>query len=94
MLQVWRLGACNPRMLYAGKRELGGAKSGQAPCPRRNRPGVDTVKEAIKCNAGLLQKDLYLNPDPLVQLIGEPNETQVKLEGQSFRALVDSGAMV
>ena len=30
----------------------------------------------------------------MVRLIGEPNETQVKLEGQSFRALVDSGAMV
>ena len=94
MLQVWQLGACDPRMLHVGKRELGGAESGQAPRPRCNRPGVDSVKEAIKCNTGLLQKDLYLNPDPLVRLIGEPNETQVKLEGQSFRALVDSGAMV
>ena len=94
MLQVWWLGACDPRMLHVGKRELGGAESGRAPRPRCNRPGVDSVKEAIKCNAGLLQKDLYLNPDPLVRLIGEPNETQVKLEGQNFRALVDSGAMV
>ena len=45
-------------------------------------------------NAGLLQNDLYLNPDPLVRLIGEANKTQVKLEGQNFKALVDSGSMV
>ena len=43
---------------------------------------------------GLLQKALYLNPDPLCHLIGEPNETTVKLEGQNFSALVDSGSMV
>ena len=35
-----------------------------------------------------------MNPDPLCRLIGEPNETQVKLEGQKFNALVDSGSMV
>ena len=45
-------------------------------------------------NAGVLQKDLYLNPDPLARLIGEPNETKVKLEGQNFNALLDSGSMV
>ena len=45
-------------------------------------------------NAGLLQNDLYLNPDPLVWLIGEANETQVKIEWQNFKALVDSGSMV
>ena len=36
----------------------------------------------------------YLNPDPWVRLIGESNETQVKLEGQTFEALIDSGAVV
>ena len=45
-------------------------------------------------NAGLLQNDLYLNPDPLVRLIGKANETKVKLEGQNFKALVDSSSMV
>ena len=42
----------------------------------------------------MLQKDLYLNPDPLCGLIGEPSENKVKLEGQKFNALVDSGSMV
>ena len=36
----------------------------------------------------------YLNPDPWVCLIGESNETHVKLEGQTFEALIDSRAVV
>ena len=80
-------------MSFTGKHELGGAQLGQAR-PSRDQPGVETIKSAIRSNAGLLQNDLYLNPDPLVWLIGEANETQVKLEGQDFKALVDSGSMV
>ena len=80
-------------MPLAGKHELGGAQPGRAH-PSRDRPRVETVKSAIRSNAGLLQNDLYLNPDPLVRLIGEANKTQVKLEGQNFKALVDSGSMV
>ena len=80
-------------MSLTGKCELGGAQLGLA-CPSRDRPGVETIKSAIRSNAGLLQNELYLNPDPLVWLIGEANETQVKLEGQNFKALVDSGSMV
>ena len=80
-------------MSLTGKRELGGAQPGRAR-PSRDRPGVETIKSAIRSNAGLLQNDLYLNPDPLVWLIGEVNKTDIKLEGQSFKALVDSGSMV
>ena len=42
----------------------------------------------------ILQSDLYLNPDPLVRLIGELNETIVKIEGQRFHSLIDSGAQI
>ena len=80
-------------MFLTLKRELGGAQPGQAR-PSRDKPGVKTVKSAIRSNAGLLQNDLYLNPDPLVQLIGEANEMKVKLEGQDFKALENSGSMV
>ncbi|MCG8625928.1 MAG: retropepsin-like domain-containing protein, partial [Proteobacteria bacterium] len=41
-----------------------------------------------------MESERYLNPDPLVWLIGEANETTVKLEKQNFKALVDSGSMV
>ena len=80
-------------MSLTGKHELGGAQPGQAR-PSRERPGVETIKSAIRSNAGLLQNDLYLNPDPLVWLTGEANKTEVKLDGQNFKALVDSGSMV
>ena len=45
-------------------------------------------------NSTILQSDLYLNPDPLVRLIGEPNEAIVKIEGQKFDSLIDSGAQI
>ena len=34
----------------------------------------------------------YHNPDPLVRLIGTPNESQIKMEGVPITALIDSGA--
>ena len=79
--------------MSTGKRELGGAQPGRAR-PGREQPRVKTVKSAIRSNAGLLQNDLYLNPDLLVWLIGEANDTSVKLEGQNFKALLDSGSMI
>ena len=45
-------------------------------------------------NSTILQSDLYLNPDPLVRLIGESNEAVVKIEGQKFDSLIDSGAQI
>ena len=45
-------------------------------------------------NSATLQLDLYLNPDPLVRLIGEANEAIVKIEGQKFDSLIDSGAQI
>ena len=59
-----------------------------------SRPGVDCAKSAIKANGTILQSDLYLNADPLVRLIGKPNEAIVKMEGQKFDSLIDSGAQI
>ena len=39
-------------------------------------------------------RDLYHNPDPLVRLIGEPNETPIIIENSKVKGLVDSGAQV
>ena len=77
-----------------GKCESGGAQPGRAHPNNTGRPRVDIIKERIRGNASILQKDIYLNPDLLCRLIGEPNETKVKLENQKFNALVDSGSMV
>ena len=39
-------------------------------------------------------KELYHNPDPLVRLIGEANETNVIIENQEVKGLIGSGAQV
>ena len=42
----------------------------------------------------LRQRDLYHNPDPLGQLVGEANESKVIVKGQETRALLDSGSQL
>ena len=42
----------------------------------------------------LRQSDLYHNPDPLYQLVGEINESTVLVEGHKTRALIDSGSQL
>ena len=42
----------------------------------------------------LRQSDLYHNPDPLGQLMGEANESKVIVEGQEITALLDSGSQL
>ena len=39
-------------------------------------------------------KELYHNPDTLVRLIGEANETDVVIENKKVKGLIDSGAQV
>ena len=38
--------------------------------------------------------DKYHNPDPLLRLIGPANEATISIEGQEFKALIDSGAQL
>ena len=42
----------------------------------------------------LKQNNLYHNPDPLLRLVGEANESIVIIEGQEARALLDSGSQL
>ena len=42
----------------------------------------------------LRQSDLHHNPDPLGRLVGEANESKVKVEGQETRELLDSGSQL
>ena len=39
-------------------------------------------------------KELYHNPDPLVRLIGEANETDIVIENKKVKGLIDSGAQI
>ena len=36
----------------------------------------------------------YYNPDPLLRLIGDANESEIILEGRVVKALIDSGAQI
>ena len=42
--------------------------------------------------AGGTSKSRYHNPDPLAQLIGPTNETEIILEGVNMKALIETGA--
>ena len=81
-------------MSYGGKLGFERVDAGRPYSRKDSRPGFNCAKSAIKINNAILQSDLYLNPDPLVRLIGEPNETIVKIEGQKFDSLIDSGAQI
>ena len=39
-------------------------------------------------------KSHYYNPDPLLRLIGEANETEIELDKTKVKALVDSGSQI
>ena len=73
---------------------IGGGSCGLTLLQKRLQARVDHAKSAIKMNSTILQSDLYLNPDPLVRLIGESNEAVVKIEGQKFDSLIDSAAQI
>ena len=81
-------------MSYIGKLGLERVDAGRPYSRKGSRPRVDRAKSGIKINSTILQSDLYLNPDPLVRLIGEPNKAVVKIEGQKFDSLIDSGAQI
>ena len=95
MLQMRGVGTCSKRMSEFGKCGLEGDAKGRPRSRTDSRPGVSLIKSCIKNDSTLLkQSDLYLNPDPLLRLIGQANETQVKIENENFTALIDSGAQI
>ena len=62
---------------------------------RRNSPGPNSKsKDTISKSGNLGGGRGYYNPDPLYQLIGPTNETELKVEGVKVKALIDSGAQI
>ena len=86
---MWRLGSWLEKLPFSGKHKLERVVQGQSlsNCrrPRKYRP-VD-----IKL---LTEFEKFQNPDPLYRLIWDASESQVKVEGLNFKALIDSGAQV
>ena len=72
-----------------GKCRLGEGPWGAHPQGTRGPHRKSTVKQDR-----VALGDLYHNPDPLVCLIGESNETDVIVENAKVKGLVDSGAQI
>ena len=78
------------RVCNKGKRRLGedprGVRAqGEQDSPQK-RTTIDRDKVALR--------ELYHNPDPIFRLIGTANETDVIIEDQTVKGLIDSGAQI
>ena len=78
------------RVCNEGKCRLGedprGVRAQRKQDRPRKRSSINKDKVALK--------ELYHNPDPLFRLIGKANETDVIIENQQVKGLIDSGAQV
>ena len=59
----------------------------------RKSPSSEPVSSTIDMKISQMAKK-YHNPDPLLRLIGPANEATIIVEGQEFKALIDSGAQL
>ena len=90
MSQMWRMGTWLERVCDEGKRRLGEDPQGVRAQGRKERP---RQRSTINSDKAAL-KELYHNPDPLFRLIGKANETEIIIENQQVKGLIDSGAQV
>ena len=78
------------RMCDEGKHRLGEDPWAVQAQGKRDRPRKrSTVNQDVTA-----LKELYHNPDPLVRLIGEANETDIIIENEKVKGLIDSRAQV
>ena len=90
MPQMWQMGARMEGVCNEGKRRLGEDPRGVRAQGKQDRPRKRSTINKDK----VALKELYHNPDPLFRLIGRANETDVIVENQQVKGLIDSGAQV
>ena len=92
-----RLGSPQETMPITFKLHSGGNGTGQSlpdhGSETRRSPSAEPITSKIDMKSSQVA-DKYPNPDPLVRLIGLANEATVVIEGQEFKALIDSGAQL
>ena len=90
------MGSGVERMSNSGKLELEGASRGCSSLNSRKFWLHSCTNSMVKSviSKVLIQSDLYHKPDPLGRLVGEANESNVIVEGQETRALLDSGSQL
>ena len=78
--------------LHSGGNGMGQSLPDHGPDTRRS-PSPEPVSSTIDMKISQMAKK-YHNPDPLLRLIGPANEATIIVEGQEFKALIDSGAQL
>ena len=83
--------ACQEQGVEEEDRETGGS-----PPKRVYKNQKEKLKEFKKGVAKCIRqtKSNYYNPDPMVRLIGEVNESTIRVDNYLVKALIDSGAQV
>ena len=71
---------------------MGQSLPDHGPDPRRS-PSPEPISSTIDMKISQMAKE-YHNPDPLLRLIGPANEATIIIEGQEFKALIDSGSQL
>ena len=85
-----------------GRSETRPEQIGVKRAPKEEREGAEGKKRRVDRReekkfrkiVAKQAKSRYYNPDPLFRLIGEANETKVKLDGTELKALIDSGSQI
>ena len=90
MPQMWWMGTWMEGVCDEGKCGLGEDPRGVRAQGRKERPRQRSTINRDK----VALKELYHNPDPLFRLIGKANETEIIIENQQVKGLIDSGAQV
>ena len=62
---------------------------------RKHRPPALSHSGRSQCQqTGVCMGPDYHNPNPWVRLLGRPNESEIKIDGEIGTALIDSGVML
>ena len=77
--------------LHSGGNGMGQSLPDHGPDTRRSPSPEPTSSIDMKISQ---VAEKYHNPDPLLRLIGPANEATISIEGQEFKALMDSGAQL
>ena len=85
---------CPSRLNYTrgGGNGMGQSLPDHGPDTRKS-PFSEPISSTIDMKISQMAEK-YHNPDPLLRLIGPANEATIIVEGQEFKALIDSGAQL
>ena len=88
------MGTWMEKLSNHGKCGLEEFEQGRTSSNRKHSGPKSNPKVTVEKNGILEEGREYYNPDPLYQLIGPANETEVNVEGVGMKAVINSGAQI